>query len=167
MRFNKILSLLEYTAWFLKNYNEEKQISQDIYRVVEVKQSSINQHKLIIQVIGKSTVFECTPHEVVKNDRMIEGFSKKDIRIITYFACEQSKKPTYKIIMQDFCDKFNQILFKLKKHDGDEIISKTAGQITLDKNLINNLSREDACSISYTAGYEQSFIEKDINIIKK
>lgn len=62
--------------------------------------------------------------------------------------------------MQEFCDQLNKILFKLKKRDSDEIISKTAGQISSDKNLISNLSQQDVCSISYAAGYEQSFLEK-------
>lgn len=70
------------------------------------------------------------------------------------------KKPRYKIVMQDFCDSFNRVLFKLKSSDSSETISKTASQISLDKNLINNLSREDLCSISYAAGYERSFPEK-------
>lgn len=160
MRFNKISSMFEYTAWFLKKYNDQRQIQQNIYRVVEVRQSSSGQYKLAIQVIGKSTVVECTPREIVANDRMLEGFSKKDIRAITYFACEQSQKPMYKIIMQEFCDTLNKIFFKLKKRDSNEIISKTAGQISLEKNLINNLSQEDMCSISYAAGYEQSSLEK-------
>ncbi|OGT36245.1 MAG: hypothetical protein A3F11_06810 [Gammaproteobacteria bacterium RIFCSPHIGHO2_12_FULL_37_14] len=165
MRFKKISLMFEYTAWFLKRYGDQQQIQQNIYRVVEVKQSSLDQYKLAIQIIGKSTVVECTPQEIVANDRMLEGFSKKDIRAITYFACEQSKKPKYKIIMQEFCDTFNKILFKLKKYDSDEIILKTAGQISLDKHFINNLSQEDACSISYAAGYEQSSHEKCANSI--
>jgi hypothetical protein len=157
MRFNKISSVFEHVAWFL---SAQQQIQENIYRIVEVKQSSIGQYKLVVQVIGKSTVVECTPQEIVANDSMLEGFSKKDIRAITYFACNQIKKPRYKIIMQEFCDVFNKILFKLKKADSDEIILKSAGQISLDKNLINSLSQEDACSVSYAAGYEQSSVEK-------
>lgn len=156
----KISSFFKYTAWLLKRYSDQQQIQQNIYRVFEVKQSSFGQHKLAIQVIGKSIVVECTPQEIAENDQMLEGFSKKDIRVITYFACEQNKKPRYKIIMQEFCDAFNKILFKLKNRDSDEIILKTAGQISLDKNLLNNLSQEDVCSISYAAGYEQSFLER-------
>lgn len=99
---------------------------------------------------------------------MLEGFSKQEIRTITYLACEQSNTPKYKIIMQEFCDTFSKILFKLKKRGSNKIILKTASQISLDKSLINNLSKEDACSISYTAGYEQSTNESaSIDAIKK
>ncbi|HSW68874.1 MAG TPA: hypothetical protein VLI69_01780, partial [Gammaproteobacteria bacterium] len=106
---------------------------------------------------GKSTIIECTPEEIVTNDHMLEGFSKKDIRAITYFACEEIKKPKYKIIAQEFSGDLNTLLFKLKKCDGDEVILMTAGQIVLDRELINNLSVEDVRSISYAAGHEQQF----------
>jgi len=159
MRF-KISLILGYTAWFFKKYSDQQQFQQTIYRIIEVKQLSSGQYKLIIQVIGKSTVIECTPQEIVTNDQMLEGFSKKDVRAITYFACERASKPKYKIVMQEFCEIFDKIIFKLKKHNSDEVILKTADQISLDKNLMNNLSQEEACSISYVAGYELSFAEK-------
>src|SRR6185295_18398670 len=123
MRFKKISSVFGYTAWLLKQYNDQQLIQQNIYRIVEVKELSTGQYKLTIQIIGKSTVFKCTPQEIVTNDRMLEGFSKKDIRTITYFACEQNKKPKYKILQQ-FCDTFNKILFQLKKRGSDELILK-------------------------------------------
>ena|SRR3990167_3522272 len=160
MRF-KISSIFEYTVWLLKNNNALQQAKENnIYRIIEIKQSTYDQHKIIIQVIGKSTIIECSPQEIVAEDRLLEGFSKKDVRTITFLACDQIKKPKYKIIMQECCGVFNKILFKLKKFDGKEIVSKTADQISLDKNLLSSLSREDACSICYTAGYEQSSVEK-------
>ncbi len=167
MRFKKMSLMVESVGWFLKRYHDQQQVQQNVYRLVEVKQSCLGQYKLVIQLIGKSAMIELTPHEIVANDRMLEGFSKKDIRDITYLACEQYKKPRYKIIMQEFCDKFNKILFKLKKRDSDEIILKTAGQISLDKNLIHSLSPEDICSVSYAAGYERSSLEKCVNVIKE
>ncbi len=167
MRFKKISSVFEFAIWFLKRYHNQHQIQDSIYRIVEVKQSTNGQYKLVVQIIGKSTVVQYAPEEIAVSDRMLEGFSKRDIRTITYFACEQNKKPRYKIIMQEFCDTLNKILFRLKKRDSDETILKTAGQISLDKNLITNLSQEDVCSISYIAGYEQSTHEKCANEIKK
>ncbi|OGT38637.1 MAG: hypothetical protein A3F12_05865 [Gammaproteobacteria bacterium RIFCSPHIGHO2_12_FULL_38_14] len=158
MRFKKISSLFEYTILIFKKYGHQQQIQANIYRILDVKQIA-GQYKLIIQVIGKSIAVECTPEEIISNDALLDGFSKKDIRTITYLACEQYQTPKYKIIMQEFCDAFNNVLFKLKKYDTNEIVSKTAGQIVLDKNLINNLSQEDACCISYAAGYECSSLD--------
>jgi hypothetical protein len=159
MRFKAILSLVEFTTRALKKPQEQHSSQTTIYRLIEVKQSPTGQVKLTVQFVGKAIVMEYTPQDIVDNDHMLEGFSKKDIRFIAYLACEQSKKPRYKIVMQEFCNTFNRMLFKLKKYDSNEMISKTASQISLDKNLINNLSQEDVCSISYIAGYEQSFME--------
>lgn len=164
MGLKKFLSLFEYTALFIKQYSEQ-QVQQNIYRIAEIKKSPQGLHQLVVQVIGKATVIECTPEEIVLNDRMLEGFSKKDIRAITFFACEQHKKPKYKITAQEFSGDLDTMLFKLKKCDSDEVILKTAGQIALDKNLINNLPQEDVCSVSYAAGYEQSGCERYKNEI--
>lgn len=154
---SKILSIIEYTSLLLKKYNELQQTRENnIYRIIEIRQLISNQYMLVIQVIGKSSVIECTPQEIVATDWLLEGFSKKDIRTITYFACEQIKKPKYKIIKQEFCEKFNRMIFKLKETGSDTLVIKTASQIVTDKNIIKNLSIEDAKSISYIAGYECS-----------
>jgi hypothetical protein len=160
MQFKKMTLLFEYAGWIFKKYNELQNQPCDIYRIIEVKQSA-GKYKVVIQLIGKSIFFEYTPQEIVTNDRMLEGFSKQDIRNITYLACESIKKPKYKIVMQQFCFHFNKMLFQLKKCNSNEVIMKTANQISLDKNLINSLSHEDVQSISYIAGYEHSLGEKN------
>jgi hypothetical protein len=157
MRFMKFLMLFQQVVRL--NKNSQQSTAKNIYRLVEIKQSFGDQYKLVIQVIGKSIMLESCVQEIVTNDRMLEGFSRQDIRTIVYFACLQHKQPRYKIVMQEFCIAFNKMLFKLKKIDSDEIIAKTAAQIALDKHLIRNMSQEDACSISYTAGYEHSLQE--------
>ncbi len=162
MHFKKISTLFVNTNWSFKKFSNPQQDPQNIYRIVDVNQSPTGQLTILIQIIGKSTVIACTPQEIIENDRMIEGFSKKDIRAITYYAFEHKNKPRYKIVMQEFCEAFNKILFKIKKQNSLEIISKTAGQISLDKTLLNNLSQEDACCISYTAGYEQASLEQPL-----
>lgn len=157
----KIQSLIDHVAFILKKYRlQENGQQNNIYRIVEIKKSHHGQSKLIIQVIGKSSVFECTPQEIVAVDCLLEGFSKKDVRAITYLACEQIKQPKYKIVMQEFCEKFNKMIFKLKASENESPVIKTANQIVMDKNLINNLSKEDVNSISYIAGYECSQHEK-------
>lgn len=160
MQFKKISSIFEYTSWVLKKFNYYQQsIENNIYRIVEIKQGAYGQYKLIIQIIGKSTVIECTPQEVAESDCLLEGFSKKDIRIITYFACTKNINPEYRILTQEFCSTLNRIQFKLKNENSGETFLKSADQIFLDKILINKLSKEDICSISYVAGYEQSFVK--------
>lgn len=153
----KISSIVDYTAWLLKKYNALQRMEENnVYRILEIKKSTTNQYKLIIQIVGKSYLMECSPEEIMSMDRSLKGFSKNDIKTISLLACDQIKKPKYKIIMQAFCEEFNKIIFKLQQMGTDTTIIKTADQIVLDKQLINNLSGEDVSSISYVAGYECS-----------
>jgi len=156
MKFKKIKSLIEYTSWLLKEFHEHQNIQPNIYRIVEIKKLSFDNYLLIIQVIGKSTIIKYTPQEIVVDDKILEGFSKKEIKMITFLACQKNKEPKFKIIMQEFSENFNKILFKIKNEDGNEIISKTAAQLISDKEILNNLSKEDANCINFAAGYEQS-----------
>lgn len=154
---SKISSVIAYTSLLLKKYNELQQSRENnIYRIVEIKQLGSNQNKIIVQVINKSSIIECSPREIVAIDWFLEGFSKKDIRTITYLACKQINNPKYKIISQDFCDQFNRIIFKLREAENNASMRKTAAEIIMDKHLLNNLSKEDINSISYIAGYECS-----------
>lgn len=155
MRFNSIRFIVRQAKDILSQYKEQHQQST-IYRIIEIEQLLSGKYKIIAQIIGKSTLIECTPQELVVDNKMLEGFSKRDIRTITYFACEPAKKPKYKIVMQEFCGQLNKVLFKLKFQNQNEPIVKTATQITMDKDLINDLSCEDVQSISYIAGYEHS-----------
>lgn len=167
MRFKKISTLFGPINWRFKPFSNQQPDPQNIYRIVDVKQPTTGKLKILIQIIGKATIIACTPQEIVSNDRMIEGFSKKDIRTITYFACQRKEKPRYRIVMQEFCEKFNRIIFKIKNQNTDETIIKNASQISLDENMINDLSKEDIKTISYTAGYEHSQNEKnEINSMK-
>jgi hypothetical protein len=155
MAFNPIAPMLEYANWIIKKYVElNKYQENNIFRVANFKKNAFGQTKLIIQIIGKSTVFECTPKEIVSDSSLLEGFSKSDVRTITYFACEQLNQPDYTISTQELDVKSNRAIFKLKKRGNKKTLSKTAAEITVDKILINNMAKEDICSISYLAGYE-------------
>lgn len=167
-QFKKMLSVFEYVGLVLKKYNEQQNQQNTIYRIIEIKHSSSNQTKIIFQIIGKVTLIESTPQEIMTDDRLLEGFSKKDIRAITYLACTQNKTPKYKIVVQEFCDRMNRILFKLQKQHDNEIITKSASEISTDKSIIQSLSQDDIQTISYIAGYEHSINEKEeMDLAKK
>lgn len=159
----KSSSLLEYFNWVLKKYQELQQHTHqsDAFRIAEVKHNKADECIIKIQLIGKSTIFECTPNEIVANDQILEGFSKKDIRTLTYFATQEIKKPKHKILVQEFCETLNKIKFKLGMRDSKKPIEKTAEQISLDKELLNNLNAADAHLIGYTTAIEQMVREGD------
>jgi hypothetical protein len=156
-------SLIEYFGWLLKKYHElQQQIQkQDAFRIVEIKHNKTNECIIKVQIIGKATIFDCTPQEIAANDQLIEGFSKKDIRTITYFATQEIKKPKYKILLQEFREGLGKIIFKLGMRGSAEPVEKTAEQITLDKEFLNKLTQEDAHLVGYTTATEQMLREKE------
>jgi hypothetical protein len=156
MQRNKNSVFSQYAGWLLKNYSEYRKLSADIYRIAEIKQTKTDEKIIVIQVIGKSVVFESTPKEIIIDDRFLEGFSKKDIKTISYLAFKPTVIPKYKIVVQKFCEKLNRVLFRLKSNDEFDTVEKTAGEIFLDKSLIDGLSGGDMKKVSYTAGYEHS-----------
>lgn len=155
----KILPVFDFTIHLLKKYKEIQQTQNaNIYRIIEIKKLE-NHHKLIIQIIGKSSIIESSPHEIIASDNLLEGFSKKDVRMITFLACNPIKNKKYKIIRQELSEDSHQMIFKLREMASQEFLTKTANQIIMDNDLINNLSREDLKTISYIAGYECSQIK--------
>jgi hypothetical protein len=160
MHLKRISSILQYTGWLLKKYSEQSYLQNDIYRIAELKKSTHSDPLVLVQVIGKSVFLECTPQEILVDDKMLEGFSKKDIRAITYFACEEMRRPKFKIEVQEFCGRINRMIFRIKSKD-DKEVSKSASQILLDKEMVESLSKKDLTSVSYMAGYECSQNEKD------
>jgi hypothetical protein len=157
MVFNPVSFVLEYANWIIKKYTElQKNQDDNIFRIADIKKNSLGQIKIVVQVIGKSTVFECTPKEIAADTHMLEGFSRANVRTITYFACEELKEPAYTISSQEFCMESNRATFKLKKRGHEKTLCKTAAEISTDKDLIKKMSQEDICSISYLAGYEHA-----------
>jgi hypothetical protein len=159
---NKISLTQQYFGWILKKYTEihQHEMAKEKYRLVDIKQNMTGENILRIQLTGKSVFFTCTPHEVVTNDELLEGFSKKDLRTIVYLATKTVKKPLYRILYQAFFSKLNKVIFKLG-NDTTTSIEKTGDQITLDKSLIRNLDPEDALIVGFATASEQ--INKDKN----
>lgn len=153
----------EYFNWIFKKYQSLQQhtlAATETFRIADIKQNKNGEYTLQVQIIGKATFFECTPHEIVTNDHLLEGFSKKDIRAITFYATQKIKKPKYKILVQEFCENINKIVFKLGKQDSNEQINKTADEISLDKEMISKLNSEDAHLIGFTTAAETALREK-------
>jgi hypothetical protein len=156
----KLSSIVEYISYLVKKYGEIQHMQmQNTYRVASIKNSASGS-KIIFQVIGKSTFMECTPSEILSNDAFAERFSKKDIQKITLlYAQEENRKqqpnPDLKLIRQEYNINDGKAKFILRDKKGNTTI-KTAAEISLDKKIINHLTKQDAMNIGYTAGYEHS-----------
>jgi hypothetical protein len=139
--------------------------TQNLFRILSIEKNASDEYFFKIQLIGKSTVFDAAPRELAESDILLEGFSKKDVRIITYYATKEIAQPQYKVLVQEFEDKTHKTLFKLGRRGESSPLEKTAAQISLDKELLKQISQEDAHMVGYTTAMES--MQKEKEAIKK
>lgn len=158
------LSFSRYLAWLFQKYQDLKQESQitETYRIIDVLPSSLNAScKLKIQVIGTDKIVDLTPEHIVKNNHLLEGFSKLDVRTITYHACEEMNKPTLTLLSHSFSDKLKRILFRVKNRKTNQTLEKTASDFLLNKDMTNQLSSQDALCVGYLGASEEADRERE------
>ncbi len=162
----KSSSIAEYISWLLQQYNEaKKQTSpQTLYRLVEIKEKTTYNYELSFQLIGKSAIFKSTPEKILTNEKIIEHFSSKDISIITQLACKKLNQPKNTIVGKSFSRTLNKLLFKVKDLDKKIINECPASELSINKELIQNMAPEDAHMIGYATAME--VFEKENSSIK-
>ncbi len=153
-----------YVKWIIETYAQMRaeQASNVMRRVIGYNKTSDKKYEVSIQLIGKSVAFKSNPRELLSDDIMLESFSKKDIKLLTYLACENAKAPTHEILGQKFIRNINKFLFRLKHNKTGIEIEKSAEEISSDPHLIKELSPEDAHKIGYVTANEQFKLEKNI-----
>lgn len=152
-RFN---SIPQYMDWLLKRYRELQEAAgrQDIYRLVDINYTLLGKCKLKIQLLSSELCFVTTLLDVVRNDSMLIGFSRQDVRIITYLACEELYKPKFKIRLQRFRRQLNRTVFSIQDNDSGGLLEKTAAEIAADKEFLAKMSVEDSYMVGVMAGKE-------------
>jgi hypothetical protein len=152
-------SIAEYIVWLMKKYHEIKQVHQDAaYKVINIENTDKNTI-LTIQISAKNTVFKATPQEIIEQDNFLESFSKKDIRLISYLAFNAKPKKA-RIVMQEFCEPIRKNIFSILHPDEEKILKLTAGEITVDKKVLNSLVPDDALMVGYLLADESFSTEK-------
>ncbi|OGT54285.1 MAG: hypothetical protein A3F17_06990 [Gammaproteobacteria bacterium RIFCSPHIGHO2_12_FULL_41_15] len=142
--------------WIVRQYQEIQQanIPHNHFHIVNPLIKN-NESQLTIQIVGKNITFKATAAEIFEHDQLLEGFSKQEVKLITYMACKTKEQPKYNIVLQEFSAKLNRLIFKLQKCDSTDVLFKTAEDISKDPSLINGLSQRDAHKIGYAAAMEQ------------
>lgn len=131
-----------------------------IYRVVAIEQDAEDEFTVTIQIINKNITFKAKPEEILAKDNLVDQFSPRDIRALTYLGYLGIHSPKYKVLAQRLSDKDNKLSFTIK-HKGDKkIIVKTAGEIMKEKEILDNLNPNDAHLVGYTVGSEIASDEK-------
>jgi ribosomal protein S12 len=155
------VSLINNLLAFFQKYKQSKAVDHtSYYRIIDVKTDSTNRKMLIVQLRNKNVVYKFSPKEVLADNTLLEGFSKQDIRNITYLAYSSQKLKT-KIVMQEFSDKLNSMVFGIQRSGNKNILKKTAKEISFDKNLISELTPEEALMVGYMLADESFSKEKE------
>lgn len=129
-------------------------------RVSDYAKNENGEYEVNVQMIGKNVIFKTTPKQVMVDNFLLESFSKSDIRLLTYLACEDIKEPTHEVLGQKFVRTLNKFFFKLKHGKTGQEIEKSAEEISADPSLIKQLKPEDAHVVGYVTANEQIKAEK-------
>ncbi len=124
------------------------------YRLAEINHTEMDEYIVTVQVIHKNSVFRAKPEEILANDHLVDKFSPRDIRALTYLGYLMINNPKYKILAQRLSEKHDSVLFALRKRGDDKIIIKTADEIMRETDIINNLKAKDAQTIGYVVATE-------------
>lgn len=119
------------------------------YRIIEIIESPQNICTVKINIVGKQNIFICSPVEIAAHDGFLEGFSKKDIRTITYLATRAICAPTIEILEQRIDPSTNEMLFRLANKNKNQIFEKSATEIAKNIKLLERMTPQDAKIIGF------------------
>ena len=129
-----------------------------IYQVVEINEDD-EEYTATIRLRNKNITFFAKPEEILADDKLVDCFSPRDIRALTYLGYLGINRPKYKILAQKLSQN-EKISFLLKKKGEKKVIIKTADQILEHSDIISNMNPEDAKLVGYTIGSENVINEK-------
>ncbi|MES2203999.1 MAG: hypothetical protein V4496_02140 [Pseudomonadota bacterium] len=159
--------LSAYISWILNMYAEFRRDCRDQteapFTVVDYKKNKQGKFEAEVHLRRKRLIFKKLPEIILADDTLTESFSKKDIRLLTYLACENKKEPKRQMIGQSLKSSTNKIVFKLKHDKTGEEIEKDTSEIFRSPELIKTLDSEDAYTIGYVTANEQ--IKKEAILI--
>ncbi len=155
----KIGSGIKKLRELVKQANQYKSYSP-VYKVEEINQDEEGQYIVVIRIINKSAVFHIKPEELLADDTLVDQFSPRDIRTLTYLGYLGVNAPKYKILAKRLSTQHDKIVFAIKKKGEKEVIIKTAQEILNEQEILASLNPEDAKVIGYTVATEHMHDEK-------
>jgi hypothetical protein len=133
-----------------------------LYRVIEIIENEDGEYITTIQIIKKNAVFNAKPEEILAKDNLVDLFSPRDIRTLTYLGYLGMNSPKYKILAKRLSENDDKFIFALKKKRSKKIITKTVDEITKEKEILDNLNSKDAHMVGYIAASESIHLEKTL-----
>ena len=141
-----------------KLYSEIKQAKSEgnKYRILEIIPGELNEKPIVVvQTINKNIACRLDVMEIVQDDELLHRFSKKDIRTLTYLACNYQSRPKVEIDSVSFSTKLNRLIFSIFKGSKKQKQELHASDLLSNEEFINSMSPNDAKKIGYTAASEQ------------
>jgi hypothetical protein len=131
------------------------------HRLADITQETPDEFTVTIQVINKNIIFTAKPEEILANDDMVDKFSPRDIRALTYLGYLGINSPKYKILAKRFCDSDSKFSFAIKHKNDSKVSFKTADQIMREKDILSSLSPNDASLVGYSVGSQAHIDEQE------
>ena len=138
---------------------QEKNIYKPNYKIIQILENEDNQHHVVIKLINKNLIFNVKPEEVLANDDLVDQFSPRDVRALTYLGYLGINSPKYKILAKKL-SKNEKITFVIRKKGDPKIITKTANEIIQEADIIRQMNPTDANTVGYTLASEAIQDEK-------
>ncbi len=147
---------------FFAELKQEKNKSTYIpsYRVIEILKNEEEEYTIHIQLIGKGLTFYAKPEEILADDKLVDQFSPRDIRTLTYLGYLGINAPKYKILARRLADN-NQVAFAIKKRGDKNVVIKTAREILNEQDVISSMHPNDVKTVGYTLAAENFEEEKN------
>jgi hypothetical protein len=132
----------------------KKESSAPHYHLVNIAETETGDYIATIQMANKNIVFKTKPEEILANDKLVDQFSSRDIRTLTYLGYLSINSPKYKILARHLANECDKTLFALRKRGEKKLIVKTADEILKEKEILNSLDGNDSHLVGYTIASE-------------
>lgn len=132
------------------------------YKVVELAEKEPGSYIATIQVINKNVVFHSKPEDILKDDRLVDQFSARDIRTLTYLGYLGINSPKYTILAKRLSENADKTIFALRERGNKKVVTKSAQEIFSDKNVLKSLSATDAHDVGFTVASDAVVKEKHL-----
>ncbi|MFN7097691.1 MAG: hypothetical protein ACK4PR_09075 [Gammaproteobacteria bacterium] len=157
-KFNQILRTIKNNILEIRKHSSYS----PGYRVVEIMQTEDDEYIATIQLVNKHITFDIKPEDILADNSMVDQFSPRDIRTLTYLGYLGINSPKYKILAQRLSQDNDKLCFALKKRGNKNIILKTAADILREQEILANLNPKDAHIVGYTIASESINSEKTL-----
>ena len=143
---------------------KKREIYEPTYKVRTITKVDENEFIINVQAINKNLFFDAKPEEILSDDGLVDLFSPRDIRSITYLGYLCASAPEYKVLAKKVMEDTDEVHFVIKTKSDKKTITKAAQEIIQEPSIMNNVSPQDATSISYAAARDlDAATKREIN----